>query len=127
MKHRRSVEAGSWSVRAGRGAARSGAVLALVAWAGAAEAKCQDAPKPGIDWSGCSKARLMLTNENLTGVNLTRSLLTLSDFAASKMAGAKLGETEVSRTRFEGADLSQAGAPISGRPSWPAPSSPPPT
>ena len=85
-----------------------GALIAVVVCSGPAWAKCQDGPRPGVDWSGCSKARLMLTNENLTGINLQRSLLTLSDFAASKMAGANLSETEISRTRFEGADLSKA-------------------
>jgi uncharacterized protein YjbI with pentapeptide repeats len=108
MKRRRYMQIGSWTAGAGRAVSFAAAFLTLAAWAGAAEAKCQDAPKPSVDWSGCSKARLMLTNENLAGINLTRSLLTLSDFASSKMAGAKLNETEVSRTRFEGADLSQA-------------------
>src|SRR3712207_1843637 len=86
----------------------AGALIALFACAGPAMAKCQDAPGPGVDWSGCSKARLMLTNEDLTGISFQRSLLTSSDFASSRMAGANLTETEVSRTRFEGADLSKA-------------------
>jgi len=77
----------------------AGVLLAFVICTGPAMAKCQDAPAPGVDWSGCSKARLMLTNEDLTGIVVQRSLLTLSDFAASRMAGAKLSETEVSRTR----------------------------
>src|SRR3712207_4282196 len=86
----------------------AGALLASVLCVAPAVAKCQDAPGPGADWSGCSKARLVLTGEDLTGTIFQRSLLTLSDFASSKMAGANLAETEVSRTRFEGADLSRA-------------------
>ena len=86
----------------------AGALMAFFLCAGGAAAKCQDAPGAGVDWSGCSKARLMLTGEDLTGTIFQRSLLTLSDFASSKMAGANLSETEISRTRFEGADLSRA-------------------
>src|SRR3954453_17935648 len=84
------------------------ALLVLAATFGIAEAKCQDSPDPGVDWSGCSKARLMLTGEDLSGTNFQRSLLTLSDFAGSKLVGADLSQTEISRTRFEKADLSKA-------------------
>ena len=85
-----------------------GVALVFAAWSSAAEAKCQDAPGPGIDWAGCSKARLMLNGEDLSGTNFQRSLLTLSDFGGSKMIGANLSETEISRTRFEKANLSKA-------------------
>ena len=37
------------------------ASLIAVACGSTAEAKCQDAPGPETDWSGCSKARIMLT------------------------------------------------------------------
>ncbi|MXQ13202.1 pentapeptide repeat-containing protein [Microvirga makkahensis] len=85
-----------------------GAALIFAACGGAAEAKCQDGPGPGVDWAGCSKARLMLNGEDLSDANFKRSLLTLSDFAGSRMLGADLSETEISRTRFEKSDLSKA-------------------
>ena len=108
MEHHDRVWVPAWSSRTRRVAIGAGALAVLAGFAGAAEAKCQDGPAPGVDWSGCSKARLLLANDDLTGAILSRSLLTLSDFATSKMAGAKLDETEVSRTRFEGTDLARA-------------------
>src|SRR5690349_15614947 len=85
-----------------------GAALMLVVCSGAAEARCQDSPGPGVDWAGCSKARLMLNGEDLSGTKFQRSLLTLSDFAGSKLVEADLSETEISRTRFEKANLTRA-------------------
>lgn len=93
-----------------RGGGKSIAVALLLQlpFAQTAEAKCQDSPGPGVDWSDCSKARLVLSGEDLSAANFQRSLLTLSDFGGAKMAGANLSETEVSRTRFEKADLARA-------------------
>ena len=40
---------------------RAAALLAAVALANPAEARCQDYPKRGVDWTACSKPQLMLT------------------------------------------------------------------
>ena len=108
MEDRELVQIGTSALTLGAWSRVMGGLILLALSAGPAAAKCQDAPSPGADWSGCSKARLVLTGEDLTGTIFQRSLLTLSDFASSKMAGANLSETEVSRTRFERADLSRA-------------------
>jgi hypothetical protein len=85
-----------------------------------AQAGCRHTPRPGVDWSGCSKARLMLRNEDLTGAVLTGALLTLSDFTGSNMVGAKLNETGLRAPFSPGLILPRQsdGGYISAKPFW---------
>src|SRR5215217_7142484 len=83
------------------------ALLAL-ALAQSAEAGCQDAPRPHVDWTGCSRNLLMLGGDDLTEAVFSRAILTSTGFRRAKLARAKLDEAELSFTRFEEADLSGA-------------------
>ena len=133
-----SLERGPWRIvsSCGFGRHRSrevsriiGGLTLLVLCAGPAAAKCQDAPGPGADWSGCSKARLVLTGEDLTGTIFQRSLLTLSDFAFVEDGGSQPERNRSephplrgSRTcRAPTSPRRSAGGPISGRPISPGP------
>ena len=84
----------------------AGVLILLVMSVGAAEARCQDAPGPGVDWTGCSKTQLLMSDDDLTGAIFTRTYLTAGDFSGSRLSGAKFNQAELSRTRFERADLS---------------------
>src|SRR5215218_661328 len=93
------------------------ALLALALTQSAA-ARCQDAPRPRVDWAGCSRNLLMLGGDDLTEAVFSRATLTSTDFRRSKLARAKLTEAELSFTRFEEADLS--GADLSKAVGWKA-------
>ena len=62
----------------------------LVAALGAAEARCSDSPQPGVNWTDCSKDRLMLDRRDLAGANMSKARLSSTTFAASRLSGAKL-------------------------------------
>src|SRR5215216_4493516 len=100
------------------------ALLALALTQSAA-ARCQDAPRPRVDWAGCSRNLLMLGGDDLTEGVFSRAILTSKDFRRSKLARAKLTEAELSFTRFEEADLSGAelSKPWAGKPTSPEPTS----
>src|SRR3954454_6422647 len=70
--------------------------LVVVALTQSAEAGCQDAPGPRVDWTGCSRNLLMLGGDDLTGGVLTHAVLTSTDFRSAKLARAKLNEAELS-------------------------------
>lgn len=88
----------------GSGAIMGGALVSML-WALPAFAGCSDPPRQKVDWSGCPKTQLMLSNDDLSGGIFKRTVLSSTDFTNAKLAGAKLEEAEISFTRFEGADL----------------------
>jgi Pentapeptide repeats (9 copies) len=88
-------------------AVRACAGALAVMLAGPLEAGCQDRPRPGVDWTGCSRKLLMLAGDDLTGGYFNRAALTSSDFRKAKLSNAQLSETGLSYTRFEDADLSR--------------------
>src|SRR4051794_25545343 len=89
-----------------------------LALAQSAQAGCQDAPGPRVDWTGCSRNLLMLGGDDLTEGVFSRAILTSTGFRRAKLARAKLDEAELSFTRFEEADLS--GADLSKAVGWKA-------
>ena len=82
-------------------------LLVALAHGSPAQARCQDSPKPRVDWTGCSKPQLMLSKDDLTGAVFTKAALTGTEFVGAKLAGAKLEDAEISHARFDGADLSR--------------------
>ena len=101
------------------------AALVMVGATESASSRCQDGPRPGVDWSGCGKAQLMLGGSDLSGAVFTKASLSSGDFTSAVLKGAKLVEAELSRTRFDGADAAgadfrarSAGAPVSRAPAW---------
>ena len=86
-----------------------GTVLLLAAFTGSANARCEDTPRPNVDWTNCSKKQLMLSNDDLTRAVLSRARLTATNFARSRLSRAQLIGAEISFTHFGEADLSGAG------------------
>ena len=62
MEDREFVHMRASALTVGAGSRIMGGLILLVLCTGSAAAKCQDAPGPGADWSGCSKARLVLAD-----------------------------------------------------------------
>ena len=84
------------------------ASLTFAATTAFAAEDCFVDPGPGVDWSGCSKEKLMLTGGDMQGANLTGTILNGSGFAEANLAGAKLDGAEISRVSFKSANLSNA-------------------
>lgn len=57
--------------------------VAAPAWGG-----CADRPGPGVDWSGCTKTRLVLKGKDLKRANLDRAVLLGVDFTSADLGGA---------------------------------------
>ncbi len=68
-------------------------------------AGCGDKPKPKVDWTKCTKMRLVLRNNDLSGAVLQRTNLGGTDLAGAKLQGAVLVEAIIHRVRFREADL----------------------
>src|SRR3954471_20174611 len=93
------------------------ALLAL-ALAQSAQAGCQDAPGPRVNWTGCTRNLLMLGGDDLTEGVFSRANLASTAFRRAKLARAKFDEAELSFARFENANLS--GADLSKVVGWKA-------
>jgi uncharacterized protein YjbI with pentapeptide repeats len=70
-----------------------------------AHADCGDKPKPQVDWTKCTKMRLVLRNNDLSGAVLQRTNLSSTDLAGAKLQGAVLVEAIIDRARLREADL----------------------
>ena len=68
-------------------------------------ADCGDKPKPQVDWTKCTKMRLVLRNNDLSGAVLQRTNLSSTDLAGAKLQGAVLVEAILDRARLREADL----------------------
>ena len=86
------------------------AVLAtvLVVAAPGLRAECDDVPAARVDWSGCTKERLILRKRALSGARLDRATLTGMSFEASDLKGASLAYAEVNRSSFRNAAMEGA-------------------
>lgn len=91
---------------ASRRAVASALVLGL--WAGLAQARCNDPPEPGVDWTRCEKPRLVLRGVNMAGARLADADFNGTDFQRANLVGADLTHASVDRARLSGADLSRA-------------------
>lgn len=82
------------------------AVAAIfIAATSSAHAACNSAPEARVDWSGCIKARKMLSELNLTGARFERASLVSSDLHNAVMDNAVLESADLSRARLSGASL----------------------
>ncbi len=92
------------------------------------QAGCSDGPAAAMDWTGCSKERLMLNGMDMTagvfenaflsgtgfkgaliaGANLEKSLASRSDFGGAILRGVRLVKAEFLRVNFAKADLTDA-------------------
>ena len=71
-------------------------------------AGCSDSPEAAMDWTGCSKERLMLNGKDMTAGVFENAFLSGTGFDGALMAGANLERSELVRSSFVGADLTGA-------------------
>src|SRR5829696_3697920 len=83
----------------------AGALLLAGVFGGPAEARCQDAPKARVDWTGCSKPQLMLSKDDLSGAVFTKSEVNRSDFTGADLTGVDMSKAELARVIFSNAKL----------------------
>ena len=72
------------------------------------QAGCSDGPAAAMDWTGCSKERLMLNGMDMTAGVFENAFLSGTGFKGASMAGANLQRSELVRSSFLGADLTKA-------------------
>ena len=53
-------------------------------------AECDDSPKPQVDWTKCTKMRLVLTNSDLSGAKLERTNLSSTRITSYNVCYTKL-------------------------------------
>ncbi|WP_426031917.1 pentapeptide repeat-containing protein [Cypionkella sp. TWP1-2-1b2] len=83
-------------------------LLAQFAISQPVQAGCSDGPAAAVDWTGCSKERLMLNGMDMTAGIFENAFLSGTGFKATLMAGANLQRSELVRSSFVGADLTGA-------------------
>lgn len=92
---------------------RGALALLLATLAGWAAAACDDHPASGIDWSGCTKMRLVLQGQSLKGARFERAVLVGVDFGSTDLRGARFDSAEINhssfrKARLEGANFAKA-------------------
>ena len=70
-----------------------------------ADASCSDKPEPNVDWTKCTKMKLVLRNSDLSGAVLQRANLSSTDLAGAKLQEAVLVQAIFDRARLTEADL----------------------
>lgn len=84
-------------------------LAALVAGGGNADAsECRNYAQKGIDWSGCKKSMLIITDSQLDGANMTRADFSFTDFRGSTLQSADLEKSRLVRASFAKANLEGA-------------------
>lgn len=77
--------------------------LATLTPAGARAADCSATPRPGIDWSECTKRAIMLQGADFQGANLSGADLMLTDLSRTNMSAANLEKAALARAWLTGA------------------------
>lgn len=84
-------------------------LLSIASGSGSAKAgDCRSYAKQGIDWSGCKKSMLIITESELDGANLTRTDFSFTDLRGSSMKSANLEKGKMVRASFIAARLDGA-------------------
>ena len=73
---------------------RAAVAILLVVASAQAQAGCGDPPAPGVDWSGCTKSRLVLKGRPLMDAKFDRAVLLGVNFAAADLARASFRAKE---------------------------------
>ncbi|WP_299475136.1 pentapeptide repeat-containing protein [Cypionkella sp.] len=84
------------------------AIFCTLMIANPVHADCNDRPAAAVDWTDCSKERLMLNENDMTAGIFVNTFLSGTGFNNARMAGANLQRSELVRSSFIGADLSGA-------------------
>jgi len=85
-----------------------GIVAVCAAAASPAYGGCRDEPTPGVDWSECEKARLMIPEHDLSKGRFIQTFFTSTDLRGSNLSGADLTQVELSMASLAGANLAGA-------------------
>ena len=94
-------------------------VAVMLLWvAPAAQAACNDVPGPGVDWSGCTKERLVLTRNALPNAKFDRAVLSGTNFSSVDLSGASFLSAELNRTSFRGEPIYATNSCIQPRQRW---------
>src|SRR3970040_2840669 len=88
---------------------RMGVLALLVLVVAPAWGCCGGRPGPGVDWSGCTKADLVLKGKDLKRANLDRAVLLGVDFTSADLGGATFRAAEINHASFSQARLPGAG------------------
>lgn len=65
-------------------------------------AGCQSAAAPGVDWQGCRKRNLIISESNLKDAKLSKADLSATDLRNSNLAGADFGKANMMRATIAG-------------------------
>jgi uncharacterized protein YjbI with pentapeptide repeats len=84
------------------------AVVVLLAAIPPAGAACTDPPGPGVDWSRCTKTRLVLKGQALKDVRLEKAVLVGVDFGSSDLRNGNFAGSEMNHSSFKNARLDGA-------------------
>jgi uncharacterized protein YjbI with pentapeptide repeats len=81
---------------------------ALVLAAPGLRAACDDPPREKVDWSKCSKQRLVLKGASLAGARFERSILVGINFETADLRRTNFSSAEATRSSFRGAVMEEA-------------------
>ncbi|MGX5665667.1 pentapeptide repeat-containing protein [Rhizobium daejeonense] len=84
-------------------------LLSIAVVTGSAKAgDCRGYAQQGVDWSGCKKSMLIITESELDGANLTNTDFSFTDLRGSSMKSANLEKGKLIRASFVAAQLEGA-------------------
>ena len=73
-----------------------------------AEASCTDKPAPGVNWSKCTKTKVIMRGDELDEAKFQQADLSASTFSGSSLRQANFVRANLTRTSFREADLEGA-------------------
>lgn len=82
--------------------------LATLTPAAAGAADCSALPRPGIDWSECTKRAIILQGRDFQGANLSGADLMFTDLSNTNISAANLEKAALARAWFTGAAAEKA-------------------
>lgn len=87
-------------------------VSSFIATVPALAADCNTAARPSIDWKGCDRRNLMISNSNLQNADLEDADLSLTDLhgtdlTSANLTGAKLVRASLAGAKADGANFSK--------------------
>src|SRR5436190_24189608 len=100
----------SWKRLSARSALTVFPVGVLIATLSAepALAACDSRAGPQVDWTGCTKASLHLSGDDLTGARVDNADLSLTNLQHAKLMGASLAKATADRATLVATNLTAA-------------------
>jgi uncharacterized protein YjbI with pentapeptide repeats len=79
-----------------------------VAFVSSAAADCGASAGQGVDWSGCRKRNLIMSDFNFSGSDFSRADLSSSDLRSTNISGTSFSKTNLVRASLKGAKATKA-------------------